>query len=407
LNTALQPPDKPSVGTTGTGTVQPFAPLYDFVKNHVLIVNALIAFATFSVGLLDFFFSHRPEVGHFIYTATAVLAVMLLLAALWPDFGRRFEVLIFGQQTEGARRGVFQFCASLFVLVSVFGNISMAKAAQGGVLASQFPELQAIQDRLLGLETKLTATNQKIDTVHASVLEVKEKVSQSTDEIKKTGNEIKEKLDVIASRPPVVVAAERKSQNPRELLQQMGVSWSSESALDALKRCDGDAVELFVRGGFDFFDKSAGTPISGFATHCKLPEKSRRVLKILSGNGVDLRQRFQQIGYAYGTFFYQTDIMGVALLNDNHNLVSALIDMGIKPKLHYGIYMSFSETDSKTPLVVTILHQAYFRGSPPDPQAVPCEGHGMETLKVLIKKNVLTKDAVTADLSKYCVFPAS
>ena len=403
MNTALQPPDKPSVGATGS--VQPFAPLYDFVKNHVLIVNALIAFATFSVGLLDFFFSHRPEVGHFIYTATAVLAVMLLLAALWPDFGRRFEVLIFGQQTEGAKRGVFQFCASLFVLVSVFGNISMAKAAQGGVLASQFPELQAIQDRLLGLETKLTATNQKIDTVHASVLEVKEKVSQSTDEIKKTGNEIKEKLDVIASRPPVVAATERKSQNPRELLQQMGVSWSSKSAIEALKRCDGETIELFARGKFDFFDASADSPIRDFAMHCKSPEKLPGILKTLSSNGVDLRQRFQQIGLVYNnTFFYRTDIMGVALLHDNHSLVSALIDMGIKPELHYGIYMSFSETSNKTPLVVAVLHQAYNRGSPPDPQAVPCEGHGMETLKVLIKKNVLKKDAVAADLSKYCVF---
>jgi hypothetical protein len=223
LNTALQPPDKPSVGTTGTGTAQPFAPLYAFVKEHLLIVNSCIAFAGSCVTALDFFLSHRSAIAQTIYITSGILAFVLLLAAFLPGIGRRVEGLIFGQHKEGNRRGAFQFFASVFVVFSIAGYISLAKASEGGVISSQFPELKILQNHLLGLETKLTATNQKIDTVHASVLEVKEQVRQSTDEIKKTDNEIKEKLDVIASRPPVVAATERKSQNPRELLQQMGV----------------------------------------------------------------------------------------------------------------------------------------------------------------------------------------
>lgn len=400
MDTATQPSEKPAAPVATPEPVNHFGPLYNFVRTHVLIVNSLCAFATFLVGLLDFVFSRKPEIVQPIYGVIAVLGGVLLLAAIWPSFGAFITGHRFG---EKGKRGAFQFGAALLLGVTAIGGASMATASQGGIIVSQFPGLQGLQSSLQGIEGKVQVLDNKLEKVDTSVQEVKQQVRQSTEEIKKTGNEIKEKLDVIASRPPVTAAAAHQSQNPRVLLQQMGVSWSTKSAIEALERCDGDTVELFARGKFDFFDASADTPIRYFAIHCKSSEKSRRVLKILSSNGVDLRQRFKW--GLYSSDYWTSDIMSMALLHDNHNLVSALIDMGIKPESKYGGFMSLNETGNKFPLAVGVLRQATSRSIPADPQAIACEGEGMDTLKMLIKKNVLKKDAVAADLSKYCVFP--
>jgi len=248
LNATPELPAKPVAAAPAIAPPKPFVPLYDFVRTHVLIVNSLLTFTTFGVGWLDFFFSHRPEVGHTIYGVTAILAAVLLLAAIWPSFGYRVELMLFGRQAEGAKRGVFQFCAALFVLITFLGNISMAKAAQGGVISSKFPEMKTLQDELLGVKTQVEILAKKTDETNASVQKGTQQVLQSTEDLKKQNEEIKDTVKVIAAaRTPAV---SHEPLDPRIELRKRGYEISSGGVLDAISQHDKAALKWFAQAKF-------------------------------------------------------------------------------------------------------------------------------------------------------------
>lgn len=160
-------------------TPESFEGLYHFVRSHLLIVNSLVGFASTSVALLDFLSPRVSLLPRVIYTGTAMLAAALLAAAVLPRVDRWLLGWLFRSphpQLRVWRQGAWQFAVLLLALVSGFGFESVAKAGQGGVLASAIPGVRALQARLLSIDTRLgevgigvSQANRKLDRIQSEI----------------------------------------------------------------------------------------------------------------------------------------------------------------------------------------------------------------------------------------------
>lgn len=160
-------------------TPQSFAGLYHFVRSHLLIVNSLVGFASTAVALLDFLSPRLWILPRVVYSATALLACVLLATAMVPGLDRWLLGWLFRSEDSRHplwRRGGWQFAVLLLALVSGFGFESVAKAQQGGVIVSAIPGLRGWQQRLLSIDAKLqvvkvgvAAANTKLDRIEADI----------------------------------------------------------------------------------------------------------------------------------------------------------------------------------------------------------------------------------------------
>ena len=160
-------------------TPQSFAGLYHFVRSHLLIVNSLVGFASTTVALLDFLSPRLWILPRVIYGTTALLACVLLATAMVPGLDRWLLGRLFRSADPRHplwRRGGWQFTLLLLALVTGFGFESVAKARQGGVIASSIPALRGWQARLLSIDANLhvvnagvAAANTKLDRIEADV----------------------------------------------------------------------------------------------------------------------------------------------------------------------------------------------------------------------------------------------
>lgn len=137
--------------------------LFVFVRERIVPINAVIALsATLSLAL-DFLAPKAPYLAWVSYAmAGAVLACMLaeLVAPLWV--GRWLD-----RSTTGAsgvlkrlwmgyrpawRSPAWQAVAVVTLSVLILGQVSKAKAAEGGIMASQFAGIQSAQAAWLDLK---------------------------------------------------------------------------------------------------------------------------------------------------------------------------------------------------------------------------------------------------------------
>lgn len=154
--------------------------LYNFVREHVLIANSVTAASATVVALLDFFAPRLSLLPRLVYTATALIVALIIVAALFPvGTGAALRAIGFGAGRKDAslwRRPVWQFSVALLLAVTALGFISVAKAERGGALASSFDGVRSAQASVLGLE-RATATiqsgvdtaNQKLDRIAATI----------------------------------------------------------------------------------------------------------------------------------------------------------------------------------------------------------------------------------------------
>lgn len=136
-----------------TPATNPLEGMYTFVKDHIATVNAIVAASTTVVGVLDFLAPHLSIVPFLVYSILAFLLALMLLAPIKENWARGIIRLFgFGRMVEDGpplwRQPVWQFLVSLLLGVSVLGFTSVAKASEGGVMASQFPLVKGLQDNL-------------------------------------------------------------------------------------------------------------------------------------------------------------------------------------------------------------------------------------------------------------------
>ena len=172
--------DSPSRHESGPPApkLNPFASLYDFVKQHLTVINGIVLFSGTIVGVLDFCVPVLKPMLIPLYWITGVLSALMLLAALFPISWLNLITKLGYSHAEGKQnatplhqRASWRGAIVLLLGVTAAGVVSLAKANQGGALASSFPNIKALQESMLSL-------NHKTDQIQIGVNDANSKLDQ-------------------------------------------------------------------------------------------------------------------------------------------------------------------------------------------------------------------------------------
>lgn len=200
----------------GSTHAKPLNGFNEFVKGHLVILNNIVLTAGTLLAILDFLTPLLSLVPTVVYSMAACLALLMVLAAVTPGvFGRLFR-LLGGQgglsvSTPLWRHPPWQVGLVILLLVTIIGFSSVARASQGGLIASQFPAARNLQDSLLGLHRDVAEIKQGVETANV-------------------------KLDLLVS----------DSKDPQKDLVARGYTLDDSGLMRAIKLGDSRAVELFI-----------------------------------------------------------------------------------------------------------------------------------------------------------------
>ena len=198
----------------------PLDGLYAFVRGHILILNNVVVAAATLVGALDFLAPRLSLAPVIIYSMTACLSLLMLLAAVAPGFVGRLISTVGGAGGLGGstplwRRPAWQVAFAILMAVSIIGFSSVAKASQGGLIASQFPAARSLQDSLLSLRRDVGDISRGVESANG-------------------------KLDILVNG----------SKDPKKDLVSSGYSYDDGGLQRAIRQGDRRAVGLFVVAGY-------------------------------------------------------------------------------------------------------------------------------------------------------------
>jgi hypothetical protein len=135
--------------------------LYSFAKAHLLVINAVVLASSTLVGLLDFLaprFSVLPKV---VYSFTACLVALMVVFAFAPKLAA-WLMSAAGLAVRGSasgplwRRPGWQIGVAILLGITIIGFESVAKASQGGLIASAFPAARSAQESLLSIKSDVS-----------------------------------------------------------------------------------------------------------------------------------------------------------------------------------------------------------------------------------------------------------
>ena len=198
----------------------PIGGLYDFVRGHLIVINNVVLSSATLVGVLDFLAPRLSLAPVIIYSMTACLSLLMLLAAVAPGLAGRLISAVGGAGGLGGatplwRRPAWQVAFAILLAVSIIGFSSVAKASQGGLIASQFPAARSIQEQVLGLRREVADISRGMDAANG-------------------------KLDILIIY----------SKDPKKDLVAGGYSYDDGGLQRAIKQGDRRAVGLFVKAGY-------------------------------------------------------------------------------------------------------------------------------------------------------------
>jgi len=198
----------------------PLEGLYGFVRGHLVIVNAVAAASVTVVGVLDFLAPALSVLPRVVYSATAVLLCLMLISAIAPALAiRLISAAGFGARLPSSgplwRRPAWQIVLAMLIGVTVLGFVSVAKASQGGLIASSVPAARSLQESLLGLRQGVADIGRGVDAANG-------------------------KLDTLVA----------DARDPQRELVSRGYSVDGSGLMRAFKLSDKKAVGLFVAIGY-------------------------------------------------------------------------------------------------------------------------------------------------------------
>jgi len=151
----------------------PLDGLYGFVRGHLLIVNNVVVAAGTLVAALDFLAPRLSVAPLIIYSMTAGVALLMLLSAVTPGLAARLMSAGDGAGGGGSaplwKHPAWQVAFAILLAVSIIGFSSVAKASQGGLIASQFPAARSLQESLLGLRRDVSDIKQGVDSANVKL----------------------------------------------------------------------------------------------------------------------------------------------------------------------------------------------------------------------------------------------
>lgn len=199
---------------------EPLEGLYGFVRSHLVIVNAVAAASVTIVGVMDFLAPTLSVLPRMVYSATAILVCLMLISAFAPAWAiRLISVVGLAARSPSSgplwRRPGWQLALAMLFGVTIFGFASVAKAGQGGLIASSVPAAKSLQESLLGLRQGVADIGRGVDAANG-------------------------KLDTLVA----------DSRDPQRELVSRGYSVDGSGLMKAIKQDDKKAVALFVAIGY-------------------------------------------------------------------------------------------------------------------------------------------------------------
>lgn len=161
----------------------PFEGLYAFVRGHLLIVNNVVLACGTLVGALDFLAPRLSLLPRLLYSCTALLAIAMIGAALAPALAARVWAMA-GRTWPWSggplwRRPGWQLLVAFLIGVSIVGFASVAKAAQGGLIASSFPAARSLQEDLLSMRADVADIKSGVGDANAKLERIERAVDPS------------------------------------------------------------------------------------------------------------------------------------------------------------------------------------------------------------------------------------
>ena len=138
-----------------------------FIKDHLIPVNTLIAFSVFTVAALDFFRPMAPpSLPVIIYSGTALLALGLFIAGLIPERAPSSKDAPTTERRKPLRQKPgWILGVSLLALITGLGWASYAKASDKGLIADSWGSAAAIQTALVKLQSSADRADEKLTVI--------------------------------------------------------------------------------------------------------------------------------------------------------------------------------------------------------------------------------------------------
>lgn len=208
--------------TTGSN-VGPTEKIRKGIRDHLVPINNLILIATSLIsllGCLDFLTAYTVVVSRTLYTAAGLGAFVLIVSAFWPGTVDRMLKAI-GLHVARIdsmplwKRPVWRVTLVVLLISAVFGVASLAKANEGGLMASHSKTIRSWQEELFQLRQDMAEVKAGVEAANG-------------------------KLDTLVEN----------SKDPQKDLIARGYTFNDSGLMQALKQADAHAVGLFVKAHY-------------------------------------------------------------------------------------------------------------------------------------------------------------
>lgn len=197
----------------------PMTKLYNFVREHLIPMNNIIVASATLFTVLDFLVPRTEALSRIVYSGTTCLVALMVAAAFAP---RAVDKMLSALGYQASRRDAtplwkhptWILIVVLMLLVSLIGFASIAKASQGGLIASEIPSLRSLQENALALQRDVGKIKIGVDQANG-------------------------KLDTLLAN----------SKDPQKDLVARGYAFSTGGLTQAIHHGDQNAVALFIQTG--------------------------------------------------------------------------------------------------------------------------------------------------------------
>jgi hypothetical protein len=260
--------------------------------HEIISIPAFIEFVVANIG--DFLQPKFKIIRYLFLFFTAMIVYCGVLIGRWIQKNNVpvpvTEELVFAEGSgliKGVPKGlIYALVGFIFTCIFFISQFFVAENNKG-LLASLIPELQPVQQTLLGMDAKLSDIDRKLDNVKKET-----------------------------------------SDDPAKELQNRGVAWSGKNFLEAVKTGEGPTVKLFLQGGMH--PETAEADGRSLAVMLSLNSfNPGEILDILVKNGLDINDSYDQFSPGSGGKM-KTTLLEKAIEKGNRKLVAALIEKQVK-----------------------------------------------------------------------------
>ncbi len=203
--------------TPESTNTRPSKALRAFIRDNLATVNSIVISTGFLLSLMDFLVPRTEAITRAIYSATAVLTVIVVMSAIFPSMVDRFFSFLGFRNLAVIRMPMWKhpswlLAAFLLVTFSLVGFLSVARASKGGILASEIPAVRTFQTEVLSLHREVADVKAGVDSANA-------------------------KLDLLVL----------DSADPQKEIVARGYLHSDNGVMKAIKNGDVHVLSLFVR----------------------------------------------------------------------------------------------------------------------------------------------------------------